>query len=52
MGHKRSKEYRHLHKEYMDGKISKEEFLRRYRDPKNYEPQSRKTNRSHAFEDK
>ncbi|MFV0336260.1 MAG: GH-E family nuclease, partial [Tropicimonas sp.] len=34
MGHKPGLEYRKLHKDYMDGKISKEEFLKEYRDPK------------------
>lgn len=52
MGHKKGKEYRKLHKKYMDGEISKEEFIKEYRDPKNYEPQSRKTNRSHKHEEK
>ena len=50
MGHVRGKEYKDLHKRYMDGKISKEEFLREYRNPDNYIPQSRYSNRSHKFE--
>ena len=50
MGHIRGKEYKDLHKDYMDGKISKEEFLREYRNPDNYIPQSRYSNRSHKFE--
>ena len=50
MGHVRGKEYKDLHKRYMDGKISKEEFLREYRNPDNYVPQSRYSNRSHKFE--
>lgn len=50
MGHKPGKEYKKLHQDYMDGKISKEDFLKEYRNPKNYEPQSRTTNRSHKYE--
>ena len=50
MGHIRGKEYKKLHKAYMDGEISKEEFLREYNNPDNYVPQSRYSNRSHKFE--
>jgi len=52
MGHKPGKEYRKLHKDYMDGKISKEQFLREYRNPENYKPESRKENQSHRHEQK
>lgn len=52
MGHKPGKEYRKLHKDYMDGKISKEEFLKQYRDPQNYQPEARSPNRSRRYEEK
>ena len=51
MGHVSGKEYRKLHKDYMDGKISKDEFLKEYRDPKNYQPESPSANRSRKYED-
>lgn len=52
MGHKPGHEYRKLHKDYMDGKISKEEFLKRYRDSSNYQPEAPSSNRSHRYEEK
>ena len=52
MGHKQNNEYRKLHKDYMDEKLSKEEFLKEYRDPKNYQPESPGANRSRKFEAK
>lgn len=52
MGHMPEHEYRTLHKDYMDGKISEEEFLKQYRDPNNYRPESPSANRSHRYEAK
>jgi len=52
MGHKPGKEYKKLHQDYMDGKITKEEFLKEYRDPNNYQPESQSANRSHKYEQK
>lgn len=52
MGHKKGHEYKKLHKDYMDGKISKEKFLEEYRNPKNYRPESRNANRSRKYEQK
>jgi len=52
MGHMPKKEYRKLHKDYMDGKISKEDFLKEYKDPKNYRPELVKTNRGRKYEKK
>ncbi|MGN0065836.1 MAG: HNH/ENDO VII family nuclease [Nocardioides sp.] len=51
MGHLPGEEYRHLRDEYLSGKISKEEFLRRYRDPDNYEVSHPGRNRSHQDEE-
>ncbi|MBO0126519.1 hypothetical protein JZX88_12740 [Agrobacterium sp. OT33] len=34
----------------MDGRISKDEFLQKYRDPNNYQPESINGNRSHRYE--
>lgn len=50
MGHLPEQEYRKLRDEYLSGKISKEEFLRRYRDPDNYEVAYPGRNRSHVDE--
>ncbi len=50
MGHKPGNEYRDLHQDYMDGKITKDEFLKEYRDPNNYQVESVSANRSHKFE--
>ncbi|WP_228720178.1 HNH/ENDO VII family nuclease [Chryseobacterium panacisoli] len=50
MGHLPGHEYRTLHEKYMSGKITKEEFLREYKNPKNY--QSKSANRSHKYEQK
>ncbi|WP_082798696.1 DUF6443 domain-containing protein [Chryseobacterium cucumeris] len=52
MGHKKGHEYKKLHKDYMDGKISKEKFLEEYRNPNNYRPESRNANRSRKYEQK
>jgi hypothetical protein len=51
MGHVPGKEYRKLHQDYMDGKITKEEFLEEYHNPKNYQPESPSANRSHKYEE-
>lgn len=34
----------------MDGEISKDDFLKWFRNPDNYQPQSQYSNRSHKFE--
>ena len=52
MGHKPGKEYRKYHKDYMDGKISKEEFLEIHRNPEHYQPELPGPNRSHKYEQK
>ncbi|NYE38717.1 hypothetical protein F4692_003867 [Nocardioides cavernae] len=51
MGHLPGEEYRKLRDDYLSGKISKEEFLRRYRDPDNYEVAHPGRNRSHVDEE-
>ncbi|MGH2272182.1 RHS repeat-associated core domain-containing protein [Anaerohalosphaeraceae bacterium U12dextr] len=50
MGHKYGESYKKLHDDYMSGKISKDEFLKRYRDPQNYHPQSISGNRSQKYD--
>jgi hypothetical protein len=40
MGHKPHYEYRHLRKAYMEGRITKEEFLKYFNDPKYYRPET------------
>lgn len=52
MGHLPGEKYTKKHKEYMENKISLQEFLDWYRDPKNYRPELVNTNRSHKFEKK
>lgn len=39
MGHLPTEKYSKIHKKYMDGKMSKEEFLEWYRNPANYRPE-------------
>lgn len=50
MGHLPGEEYRKLRDQYLSGDITKEEFLRRYRDPDNYEVAHPGRNRSHQDE--
>jgi len=50
MGHKPGKEYRKYHKDYMDGKITKEEFKEIHRNPNNYQPELPGPNRSRRYE--
>ena len=41
-----------IHKDYMDGKISKGKFLKEVRNPDNYRPEAPSSNRSHKYEQK
>ena len=50
MGHVPGQKYSDIHDLYMDGVISKEEFLKWYREPLNYRPELPATNRSHMYE--
>jgi len=50
MGHIPGEKYSDMQKLYMDGIISKDEFLDWYRDSKNYRPELPSTNRGHYFE--
>lgn len=50
MGHTPENKYSEWHKKYIDGEISKKEFLDWYRNPKNYQPESPSANRSHKYE--
>ena len=52
MGHLPGEEYRKTHRDYLSGKISREEFLEIYRDPNNYKVEDDKRNRSGKDEDK
>ncbi|WP_207546504.1 HNH/ENDO VII family nuclease, partial [Methylobacterium indicum] len=52
MGHKPGEEYKKLHDDYMSDRITQEEFMQRYRDPNNYQPEAVSGNRSHRFEQK
>ncbi|MGW9825521.1 Flp pilus assembly pilin Flp [Brevibacterium pityocampae] len=50
MGHLPGEEYRKLHEEYINGKITREDFLEKYRDPDNYQVEDPGRNRSHKDE--
>ena len=50
MGHLPEEKYSVKHREYMEGRMSKEDFLAWYRDPNNYRPELPSTNRSHKCE--
>lgn len=52
MGHVPKKGYHKLHKDYMNGDISKEKFLKEYHNPNNYRPELVKTNRGRKYEAK
>ena len=49
MGHIPGQKYAEVHKKYVEGKMTKEEFLAWYRNPANYRPELPKTNRSHKY---
>ncbi|MGO4877555.1 HNH/ENDO VII family nuclease [Pedobacter sp. AJM] len=50
MGHKPGYEYRHLRKAYMEGRITKDQFLEYFNDPKYYRPETPATSSKHAHE--
>jgi hypothetical protein len=50
MGHKPGKEFRKTKKDYMDGKISEQEFVDECKNPANYQPEDCSANRSHRYE--
>lgn len=51
MGHLPGHEYRKLHQRYVNGEITREEFLAEYRDPDNYRVEDPGRNRSGQDED-
>lgn len=50
MDHIPDEKYSEMHELYMNGTISKEEFLEWYKNPNNYRPELPKTNRGHKYE--
>ena len=50
MGHIPKAKYSKLRDDYLSGRITKEQFLKRYRDPKNYRVEDPMRNRSHIDE--
>ena len=50
MGHIPGQKYSDVHQQYMNGNISKGEFIEWYRNPDNYRPELPSTNRGHLFE--
>lgn len=49
-GHKKGKSYDTLKKKFIDGKITYQQFLDEYNNPKNYFPQSMNGNRSRKYD--
>ena len=50
MGHRPGHNYHNLWEDYMNDEITKEEFLKEYRNPDNYQPQSEYSNRSRLWD--
>ena len=50
MGHTEENKYSVFHEKYMKGIMTKDEFLKWYRNPLHYRPELPKNNRSHRFE--
>ena len=50
MGHIPGEKYSEIHELYMDGTITKKEFLEWYKNSKNYRPELPSTNRGHKYE--
>jgi hypothetical protein len=50
MGHMPDSKYSTLHGRYMRGDIDLAEFLREYRNPRNYRPEDPLANQSHKYE--
>lgn len=50
MGHLPSSKYSDMHKLYLDGELTPEEFRDWYNDVENYRPELPSTNRSHKIE--
>lgn len=50
MGHIPEEKYSKVHDQYMNGEITKDEFLNWYNDPANYRPEIPSNNRSHKYE--
>jgi hypothetical protein len=52
MGHQPKKEYSKLVDELVEGKITEDEFLKKYNDPNNYRPEDPGENMNHSREDR
>jgi HNH/ENDO VII superfamily nuclease with conserved GHE residues len=52
MGHLPNHEYKTLQQKFLNKEITEEEFLREYRNPKNYQVEHPGRNRSHQDEAK
>ena len=50
MGHIKEGKYSELRRQYLSGEITKEDFLREYRESKNYRVEDPLRNRSHTDE--
>ncbi len=50
MGHRPGYEYRHLHRAYMEGRITREQFLDYYNNPRYYRAETPATSAGHAHE--
>lgn len=50
MGHIPEAKYSEMHEAYMNGELTKKEFVDWYNDPNNYRPELPSNNRSHKYE--
>jgi hypothetical protein len=50
MGHIKDKSYDQLKKRFLDGEISRKQFLDEYNNPANYRPEGRSPNRSRRYQ--
>ena len=50
MGHIPEAKYSEMHEAYMNGEMTKKEFVDWYNDPENYRPELPSNNRSHKYE--
>jgi hypothetical protein len=50
MGHVKGKSYDQLRKDFIEGRISRQQFLDEYNNPANYRPEARSPNRSRRYD--
>ena len=50
MGHRRGQSYDQLRQQFLDGEISRKEYLDKYHDPESYQPEAPSPNRGRRFD--